>query len=260
MTIRLGFAITPDLPPERFRPLAREVESAGLDELWVWEDCFAESGIASASLALGATETVTVGIGLMPAPLRAVTLAAMEIATLDRAIPGRLIAGVGHGVQSWMQQAGVRVDSPVTLLREYTSALRQLLSGERVTVDGRYVHLDDVQLAWPPAAPVPLMLGGRGPVSLRLAGELGDGTLLAGELSPEEVRQAAELSREGGRGDGPLVATVSRISGDAEVVAAQLREFEAAGATTVVLTAGLDATDVEGWIRFLGREVRPLLA
>ncbi len=220
MTIRLGFAITPDLPPERLRPLAREVESANLDELWVWEDCFAESGIASASLALGATETVTVGIGLMPAPLRAVTLAAMEIATLDRAIPGRLIAGVGHGVQSWMAQAGVRVDSPVTLLREYTSALRRLLSGERVTADGRYVHLDGVQLAWPPAATVPLMLGGRGPVSLRLAGELGDGTLLAGGLSPEEVRQAAELSRDGGRGDRPLVATVSRIPGDAEAVAA----------------------------------------
>ena len=260
MTIRLGFAITPDLPPERFRPLAREIEGAGFDEIWVWEDCFAESGIASAALVLGATETVTVGIGLMPAPLRAVTLAAMEIATLDRAIPGRLIAGVGHGVQSWMAQAGVRVDSPITLLREYTVALRGLLAGEQVTVDGRYVHLDRVELAWPPEAPVPLMLGGRGPVSLQLAGELGDGTLLAGELSPEGVRQAAELSREGGRGDGPLVATVSGVSGTAEAVAARLREFEAAGATTIVVADGLDDSDVEGLIRFLGREVRPLLA
>jgi len=260
MTIRLGFAITPDLPPERFRALAQEVERAGLDEVWVWEDCFAESGIASAALVLGATETVTVGIGLMPAPLRAVTLAAMEIATLERAFPGRLIAGVGHGVQAWMEQAGVRVESPVTLLREYTVALRRLLAGEQVSADGRYVQLDRVELAWPPMATVPLMLGGRGPVSLRLAGELGDGTLLAGGLSPAEVLQAAELSREGGRSDGPLVATVSRIPGDADAVTAQLREFEAAGATTVVLTAGPDATDVEGWVRFLGREVRPLLA
>ena len=261
MTLRLGFAITPDLPPERLRPLAREIERAGFDDLWVWEDCFAESGIAAAALALGATERVTVGIGLMPAPLRTVALTAMEIATLDRAIPGRLIAGVGHGVQSWMAQAGVRVGSPVTLLREYTVALRRLLAGERVSFEGRYVHLDEVQLAWPPAAAVPLMLGGRGPVSLRLAGELGDGTLLAGGLSVEEVQDAVSHSREGGAPEGrPVIATVSGAVGDPPAIAARLREFEAVGATTVVVTAGLDHSDVEGLIRFLGREVLPLLA
>jgi hypothetical protein len=38
--------------------------------------------------------------------------------------PGRFIAGVGHGNQRWMAQAGVRVESPLTLLREYVTALR----------------------------------------------------------------------------------------------------------------------------------------
>jgi len=252
------------MPPERLRPVARAVEAAGLDELWVWEDCFTESGIASAALALGATERITVGIGLLPAPLRNVALTAMELATLERAIPGRLIGGVGHGVQSWMAQVGARVESPVTLLREYSRALRRLLDGEMVTVDGRYVHLDGVQLGWPPEARLPLMIGGGGPVTLRLAGELGDGTLLAGGLSIADVQQAAGLSRDGGRGDRPLVATVSRIAGDAETVASRLREFEAAGATTVSMLAGVDGEDDGGdadeYIAFLGREVRPLLA
>ena len=73
------------------------------------------------------------GIGLLPVPLRNVALTAMELATLERAIPGRLIGGVGHGVQSWMGQVGARVESPVTLLREYSVALRRLLDGESVT-------------------------------------------------------------------------------------------------------------------------------
>jgi alkanesulfonate monooxygenase SsuD/methylene tetrahydromethanopterin reductase-like flavin-dependent oxidoreductase (luciferase family) len=261
MSLRLGFAITPDLPPERFRPLSRRIEQAGFDELWVWEDCFAESGIASAALALGATERITVGIGLMPAPLRTVALAAMEIATLDRAIPGRLIAGVGHGVQSWMEQAGVRVESPITLLREYATTLRRLLAGERVSFDGRYVHLDEVRLAWPPTAAVPLMLGGRGPVSLRLAGELGDGILLASELTADEVRASIATAREGAGGRAAsVVLMLPAAPGESSAVAARLRELEAAGVTTAVVTAEGASDEVEQLIDFYGREVRPLLA
>jgi alkanesulfonate monooxygenase SsuD/methylene tetrahydromethanopterin reductase-like flavin-dependent oxidoreductase (luciferase family) len=260
MTLRLGFAITPDLPPERFRPLARSIERVGFDELWVWEDCFAESGTASAALALGATERITVGIGLLPAPLRTVALAAMEIATLERAIPGRLIAGVGHGVQSWMEQAGVRVESPITLLREYTVTLRRLLAGERVSFDGRYVRLDGVQLTWPPAAAVPMMLGGRGPVSLRLAGELGDGVLLASELTAEEVRASIATVREGSGGrEAPVVLMLAAEQGAPSALAARLRELEAAGVTSVVVTAE-GATDIDTVIDIYGREVRPLLA
>jgi 5,10-methylenetetrahydromethanopterin reductase len=36
-----------------------------------------------------------------------------------------------------MAQAGAAVASPMTLLREYTAAVRALLAGERVTTDGR---------------------------------------------------------------------------------------------------------------------------
>jgi len=51
-------------------------------------------------------------------PLRNVALTAMEIATLARLFPGRLTAGIGHGVQDWMGQAGAKVESPMTLARE----------------------------------------------------------------------------------------------------------------------------------------------
>src|SRR3954449_10742799 len=120
------------MPPERLQAVARAAESAGLDELWVWEDCFKQSGIGCAAAALASTSSITVGIGLLPAPLRNVALTAMELATLERTAPGRLIAGVGHGAQEWMTQVGARVASPLTLLEEYASALRALLAGDRV--------------------------------------------------------------------------------------------------------------------------------
>jgi len=285
MPLRLGFVFTPAMPPERLRPVARAVEQAGLDELWVWEDCFTESGIASAALALGATERITVGIGLMPVPLRNVALTAMELATLERAIPGRLIAGVGHGVQSWMGQIGARVESPVTLLREYSTALRRLLDGETVTVDGRYLRLDGVALGWPPEGRVPVMIGGGGPVTLRLAAELGDGVLLANALTLDEVDAAASIAGSGT----PLMANIiaatgadaadrvhadllswradadpsargyAVVSGDAAAIAEQLRDLARRGVTNLAIEATRDEPDVDGFIAFLGREVRPLL-
>src|SRR3984885_13698665 len=151
----LAAIFTPDQPPERLGAVAGAAEAAGLAELWVWEDCFSESGIATATAMLAATSRLTVSIGLLPVPLRNVALTAMEIATMARLFPGRLTVGVGHGVQDWMGQVGARAASPMTLLREYTGALYALLRGERVTTDGRYVHLDDVALDWPPAVVPP---------------------------------------------------------------------------------------------------------
>ena len=62
-------------------------------ELWLWEDCFLQGGIAAASVALSSSEALTVGLGVLPAPLRNVVSTAMEIATLEAMFPGRLRLG-----------------------------------------------------------------------------------------------------------------------------------------------------------------------
>src|SRR5665647_3196553 len=38
----LGAVFLPQLPPERLRDVARSADEAGLQELWLWEDCFRE--------------------------------------------------------------------------------------------------------------------------------------------------------------------------------------------------------------------------
>jgi 5,10-methylenetetrahydromethanopterin reductase len=285
--LRLGVAYVPTMPPEQLRALAETAERSGLDELWVWEDSFKQSGIASATAVLAWTERITVGIGLLPVPFRNVALTAMELATVERMFPGRLLAGVGHGVQTWMEQAGARVASPLTLLREHATALRALLSGERLTATGRYVRLQEVVLDWPPAAPPPLMLGGAGPKALALAVELGDGTLLGNVLTESEVAEVGALvARSAGRRPHALVSTqlvatgadaaqrlereVPRwgrpagpgigVAGDAPTIAAALRRLADVGVTSVSVQPTEDEPDLLGFVRFLGTEVKPLLA
>jgi alkanesulfonate monooxygenase SsuD/methylene tetrahydromethanopterin reductase-like flavin-dependent oxidoreductase (luciferase family) len=287
MTV-LGAVCLPQLPPERLRDLARTADAAGLDELWLWEDCFWGSGVATAAAVLGWTDRLRVGVGLFPVPLRNVALAAMEIATLHRLFPERVNIGVGHGVQDWMEQVGARVESPVTLLREHLLALRALLAGEQVSVDGRYVRLDAVTLDRPPISPPAVLAGATGPRSLRLCGEAADGTILTASTTPDGVREARRLVDEGraaaGRTEphqvivyllaatGPdagerLSAELRRtgddpelgVAGDAPAVAEAVQRWAEAGADTVVLQPTLDDPDPEGFVRFTAEQVRPLV-
>ncbi|MER6846441.1 LLM class flavin-dependent oxidoreductase [Streptomyces flaveolus] len=286
----LGVVFRPQLAPERLRAVSRVAEEAGLEELWLWEDCFLEGGISTAAAALAWTERLRVGVGLLPVPLRNVAVTAMEAATLHRMFPGRPILGVGHGVQDWMEQVGARAESPVTLLREYLLTLRALLRGERVTTEGRYVRLDDVALDWPPAQGAEVLAGVTGPRSLRLAGEAADGTILTAANPPDAVRQARRLIDEGrtaaGRTEphkvvvyllaatGPGAAERLRaeqraeglgavpdlgVAGNADAVAKAVRRLAEAGADTVVLQPTGDEPDPEGFVRFAAEQVRPLV-
>ncbi|OBC04236.1 hypothetical protein A5784_01630 [Mycobacterium sp. 852013-50091_SCH5140682] len=178
MSIRTGAVFRPDFPPASLRTVAAAADAAGADELWLWEDCFQQGGVAQAAVALSASERLVVGVGLIPAPLRNVVSTAMEFATLEAMFPGRIRIGVGHGVQDWMRQAGAAVASPMTLLREYVLALRALFAGETVTVAGRYVQLSEVALDYAPPQQLPVLIGGTGVKTLRLAGEIADGVIL----------------------------------------------------------------------------------
>ena len=159
-----------------------------------------------------------------------------------------------------------------------------------MTTDGRYVRLDGVALDWPPAAPVPVHVGAVGPRTLQLSGEVGDATILTMGVSPDELRAAlveVERGRAAGGRTGPHPVTISvlaatgpdaetrllrdyarwevdptkdlGVAGDAAAVAAAVRRWADAGATTVVIQPTMDEPDIEGFLRFVTTEVRPLL-
>src|SRR5699024_12017824 len=100
--------------------------------------------------ACGAPGALPMRLAILTAPARTAALSAMEMATLAGLGPGRVVGGIGHGVQSWMGQMGVRPASPLTALDEVLTTVRRLLAGEQVSFEGRYVTLDQVQLDQPP--------------------------------------------------------------------------------------------------------------
>ncbi|UOE44181.1 LLM class flavin-dependent oxidoreductase [Agromyces larvae] len=287
---RIGVIFQPAFPPERFRAVVESAERAGVPELWLWEDCFRESAFAAAAAALAWTDRLRVGIGIAPMPLRNVALTAMEIATIERLFPGRLIPGVGHGVLDWMGQVGARVASPLTLMREYVPALRALLAGEEVTTNGRYVRLDRVRLDWPPAAAPAVLAAGEGPKTLQLTGEVADGTIIPAGASTERIAASVATVAAGreatGRAGAPDVVVFVMAAfggadareraiadlrpwhpnaddslvaaGDVDDVVAAVQRYAAAGATSVILQPTSNEPDLERFSARVGEVARAI--
>jgi alkanesulfonate monooxygenase SsuD/methylene tetrahydromethanopterin reductase-like flavin-dependent oxidoreductase (luciferase family) len=172
--------------------------------------------------------------------------------------------------------------------------LRLLLDGHEVTVSGRYVSLDRVRLDWPPEPGTPLLVGGSGPRTLELAGEVGDGILIGSAVSEAELADSVAAASAGwvrGRGEAgarmPVVthliaatgpgaeqrladellrwdradgAPGRGVAGDARTVADAVRRLARIGATSVVLQPTEDEPDLEGFVEFVGRDVRSALA
>jgi alkanesulfonate monooxygenase SsuD/methylene tetrahydromethanopterin reductase-like flavin-dependent oxidoreductase (luciferase family) len=211
----LGVMFRREHAPEMLPDFARRAESMGFDELWVVEDCFYGSGITSATAALACTDSIAVGLGIMPAVVRNSAFTAMEIATLARLYPGRFLPGIGHGVASWMQQVGALPKSQLTALEEVTVTVRALLAGETLTFEGQQVYLDQAKLVHPSNDILPLSLGVRGPKSLQLSGRVADGTILAEYAAPAYISWAREQiamgQREAGR-DTPHRLTVFAVA------------------------------------------------
>lgn len=221
----IGVMFQRDLPPELIAPRARLMEELGLDDIWITEDLFFSGGISGAYTALQATERLNVGIGILPALARNAVFTAMELGVLSRLYPGRVLAGIGHGMVDWMASVGASVASPVTALEEHLRVVRQLLIGEHVTFRGRYVSVEDAHLEHGPEVPPPVFAGVRGPRSIDVSAMAADGIVLAEPTSPSYIRSVRERLDASGAGWRHQLACYGWLSvdDDAEVARQRVR-------------------------------------
>jgi 5,10-methylenetetrahydromethanopterin reductase len=169
-----------------------------------------------------------------------------------------------------MTQIGAAPKSSMKALAETVVAVRRLLSGELVTTHGTQVNLDQVQMQLAPMGVPPLYVGAMRDKSLRLAGRVGDGTILTGMSSPAYVRWARDQIRAGmaeaGRTHHRVVVYLDvKVNRDGEAARAALRrslaerlpwadvQLNAVGRAAEV-TAFIQAHGVDGVARYMPDE------
>jgi probable F420-dependent oxidoreductase len=182
-------------------PAARLAEELGFDAAWVGDHlaCPAPGLDAPSCLAAAAavTERIRLGLSVMLLGLRAPAWAAKILATIDHLSSGRLVLGVGVGGEfpAEFEAAGVPVRQRGARLDDALHVIRDLLTGEPVTYEGRTITVTAPSLQPAMASPPPIYVGGRGEAALKRAARHGD-MWLPMWLTPERVAERAQVLAE----------------------------------------------------------------
>ena len=159
--------------------LATAAEAVGFDSLWVGDHLLyrsdgvrPERGPWDAWTLLAGLATVTERVRLGPlvacASFHPPGMLARMAATVDELSGGRLILGVGAGWnEAEFRAFGIPFDHRASRFEEAFEIIWRLLSGERVTLEGRYWMVDDAVLLPRPARRPPVMVGSNGERILR---------------------------------------------------------------------------------------------
>lgn len=176
---RLGASLP--LPPDlsMCRRVAERAEELGYESLWIADTGAGPDAYVVSTVAAMVTERARIGTAVVPIYTRALSVHAAGAGSVAQLAPGRFILGLGISsetiVDAW---GGVPFRRPFTRMRESVAVLRQMLAGERVTVEGKTVRTRNFRLVSPPPAPVPIYLAALMPGMLELAGEIADGVIL----------------------------------------------------------------------------------
>jgi F420-dependent oxidoreductase-like protein len=194
---------------------ARLADSLGYDSAWVTHIAAREPLQVLAAYG-HATERIGLGTGVVPIALRHPVLTAMEAATLDETVGGRLRLGIGVShritVEGWY---GLSLDDPTGRMREYATVIRDLWEGGRADLEGEHftAHFGFSGGGGVKSERIPLLFAALAPKMLRLAAELADGVVLW-MCSPSYIRDVVRPTL-----DDALAAT-GRDPAGFEVVAA----------------------------------------
>lgn len=208
--------------------IARAVEESGLESLFVVQsthipvtsrdllhgvhrdgahllDPFAALGAAAA-----VTSRLKLGTGVCLVAQHDPIVLARQVATLDHLSGGRFLFGIGAGWRDEeMRNHGVDPRLRWRVMREKVLAMQAIWTQDEAAFHGRFVDFDPI-LSWP--KPVqkpfpPVLVGGRGHLSLRAAAAYGDGWMpIVDEIAifEEQLAELRRLCDEAGRARIPV--------------------------------------------------------
>jgi len=166
------------LPPgPAFADLAVLAEELGYVRVWIFDSApLREDPFAHLALASQRTERIEFGTAVLIPTQRSVMAMASSLATISRVSGGRFRACFGTGFTARLAIE----QKPMTMreLSDYVSAVRELLAGQVVQVDGaaqKMLHGSGLALDRPMR--VPIWLSVFGPRGTALAEQLADGII-----------------------------------------------------------------------------------
>jgi F420-dependent oxidoreductase-like protein len=156
--------------------VAKNAEAAGLDNVWL-ANIFSFDAITTLALVGRETQRIGLGTAVTPTYPRHPTAIAQQALTTAAASNNRFTLGIGLSHQIVIESMlGMSYDKPARHMREYLSVLMPLARGEPVDFTGEQYNVHGLALDVPGAERLPVVVAALGPVMLKLAAQMADGT------------------------------------------------------------------------------------
>ncbi len=219
MSVRFALYMQDKHPIQYELEIAQYAEARGFSEIWQADTRLARDCIVLMSAFLTHTKKLRLGSGVLPIWTRNPAVIAASWSTmweLGGKVDGRgrVMLGLGAWWEPISSRVGVIRSKPMTAMREYVEAIRQLFTMEEVTYQGEFVQLDRVRLdvAFGDTSPrdIPIYIGATGPKMLEMSGEICDGVVLNYMVSVDYIREAVKLVEKGAQKAGKTLEEIDR--------------------------------------------------
>jgi len=211
MQFALSFYSLLDLPLRDIVETVIYAEKIGLDYAVLGQSTVRDAFIGLAQVS-NATRRIGLGTNILPIYTRTPTDIAMSVITLNEATNGRFkLLGLGAGGRLKIEpNHGVKVDRTAERTKEYIEIIRGILAGKRFTYNGKFYSLNN---AWIPRThgvgttasdlaggiEVPIFVGATGPLVMKVSGACADGVIFNSLSTPDYVKWAKGVIREGAK-------------------------------------------------------------
>ncbi len=152
-----------------------QAEREGFQGIW-FAQVMGPEVLTLLALAGPRTQRIELGTAVVPVYLRHPVFLAQQAATVHAALGGRLRLGIGPSHRLVVEDMwGLSYARAAHYMREYLTVLCSLLKEGRAQFQGEFFRVNvSLQL---PGGPPPVIVSALGPLMLRVAGELADGTV-----------------------------------------------------------------------------------
>ena len=194
--------------------LAQYAEKHDFEAVWQAESRLVRDAIVPMAAFAAVTERIKIGSGVINNWTRNIGLLAATYLTLDDLAPDRIICGIGAWWDPLAANVGISRKKPLKAMRETIEVMRKLLNMERVTYQGEFHQVNNIELdivhGRREPRHVPIMIGATGMKMMALAGRIADGVVLNYCVPPEYNHQALAAIKQGAESAGRSPDEVDR--------------------------------------------------
>jgi alkanesulfonate monooxygenase SsuD/methylene tetrahydromethanopterin reductase-like flavin-dependent oxidoreductase (luciferase family) len=210
--MRIGFHLTPfwsptDRSPSQILDEAIEVIAAastmGFDwvsmgQHWISHPTIWPQPFPFLARIAPETGSMQLKTSVLLVPLHNPVELAENIATLDHLCHGRLVVGVAVGYrEAELKAAGLTRRDRAPKLEESIQIMKLLWSGDEITFEGRYTHLEAARMGFTPFQKPhpPIEMGAQSESAVKRAARLGDGVFIGPQVAWRDVGALAQVYR-----------------------------------------------------------------